>query len=157
MHGGSGFLAGIEEDPIMSAYWIVVANASRVRIFEAEAHDSGMREIIDMAHPASRLREGELVSDRGGHVMHGTTGGHGVYRAEAARQHEAEVFAREVCERLEQGRVEGSYRKLYIVAAPQFLGLLRRYMRRPLHDMVREEIAKDLTVADPGQIHTQVF
>ena len=141
----------------MSAYWIVVANASRVRIFEAEAHDSGMREIIDMAHPASRLHEGDLVSDRGGHALSGTTGGHGMYRAEAARQHEVEVFAREVCERLEQGRLEGSYRTLYVVAAPQFLGLLRKYMGRPLHDMVREEIAKDLTIADPGQIRTQVL
>jgi len=141
----------------MSAYWVVVANASRVRIFEADAHDSAMREIIDMAHPASRLHAGELVSDRGGHVMNGTTGGHGVYRAEAARQHQMDVFAREVCERLEQGRQEGSYRKLYVAAAPQFLGLLRKYMGRPLHDMVREEVAKDLTVADPERIRAQVM
>ncbi len=140
----------------MSAYWVVVANASRVRIFEADAHDSAMREIVDMANPASRLHEGDLVSDRGGHVMSGTTGGHGVYHEEAAKQHQAELFAREVCERLEHGRIEGSYRKLYLVAAPQFLGLLRRFMGRSLQDVIRMEVSKDLTTADPARIYAQV-
>lgn len=141
----------------MSAYWVVVANASRVRIFEADGHDTAMREIIDMAHPASRLHERDLVSDRGGHVLNSTTGGHGVYRDEAARQHEEDLFARQVCERLEQGRNEGSYHKLYLVAAPHFLGLLRKHMARSLQALVREEVAKDLTVADEKVIRAQVL
>jgi len=141
----------------MSAYWIVVANAGRVRIFEAEAQDSSMREIIDMANPGARQHEGELLSDRGGHAMSSTTGGHGMYHEEAAHRHQAEVFAREVCERLEQGRLEGSYRKLYLVAAPHFLGMLRKYMARPLHEVVRAEVSKDLTTAEPARIRAQVM
>lgn len=132
----------------MSAYWVVVANASRVRIFEADANDSAMREIVDMANPASRLHESELISDHGGH---------GNYHEDAARQHQTEIFAHEVCDRLEHGRLDGSYRKLYLVAAPQFLGLLRKHMERPLHDVVQTEISKDLTTAEPARIRAQVM
>ena len=141
----------------MSAYWIVVANAARARIFEAEAKDSAMREVIDLAHPDSRQHEGDLVSDRGGHVLNGTTGGHSVDRDDPAKHHAAEVFAKEVCERLEQGRLDQSYRKLYVIAEPQFLGLLRQHMGKPLHEVVRAEIAKDLTTAGEQQIREQVM
>jgi len=141
----------------MSAYWIVVANAARARIFEAEATDSAMREVIDLAHPDSRRHAGDLVSDRAGHVLSGTTGGHSIDRGERAKQHAADVFAREICEQLERGRQDQSYRKLYLVAEPQFLGLLRQHMGKPLHDVVRAEVAKDLTTAGEKQIREQVM
>ena len=139
----------------MAAYWIIVANASRARIFEAEGRYADMREIIDLTHPDSRQHEGDLVSDRGGHMLSGTTGSHAIDREQVAKQQEAEVFAKSVCERLEQGRNAGNYGKLHIVAAPRFLGLIRQHMSKPLQAMVGEEIAKDLTMADENQVRAQ--
>ncbi|MES9844878.1 MAG: host attachment protein, partial [Candidatus Sedimenticola sp. 6PFRAG5] len=50
----------------MSAAWIVVADTSRARIFSADKPASSLVEIQTLAHPESRLHEGDLVSDKAG-------------------------------------------------------------------------------------------
>ena len=137
----------------MSAYWIVVANASRARIFEADAKDTAMREIASMVHPASRLHEGDLISDNRGQVLSAANGGHSQSKEARAKQHEAEVFARQICERLEQARLDGEFRRLYLLASPRFLGLMRKHMAKPLSDKVYEAASKDLTLAEPVSIN----
>jgi protein required for attachment to host cells len=136
----------------MSTIWTVVADASRARIFQGGEPGNALREIITLAHPESRLHEGDLVSDRSGHDMDSTTGGHGVGRGHEHKDDEANHFAKEVCQRLEQGQNEGSYSKLYVIAAPAFLGLLRQHMAKPVQGLISDEIAKELTTADDAQI-----
>jgi protein required for attachment to host cells len=136
--------------------WIVVANASRARIFEAAAADTQMHEIENLVHPESRQHEGDLISDHAGHVYNGTTGGHSINRLETAKQQEAEGFARYLCETLEHARTTGRFHKLYLIAAPHFLGLLRHHLSRPLQEMVGQEYAKDLTRATEAQIRTMI-
>ena len=139
------------------SFWIIVANASRARFFEAVGKDCQMREIFTLTHPNSRQHEGDLISDGAGHVMSSATGGHSMGGENAAKQHEADLFARAVCERLEQGRNKGSYAKLYLIAEPQFLGRMRQRMSKPLQNMVGDEFAKDLTMASEAQIRAQLM
>lgn len=140
----------------MSTTWIVVADASRARIFRADAPNSALTEIDTLAHPESRLHEGDLVSDRTGHVVSSTTGGHNFGRDEVAKHAEADRFAAEVSRHLEQGHNQGGYAKLYLIAPPAFLGLLRQHLPKTVHDMVASEIAKDLTTENDAQIRAQL-
>lgn len=140
----------------MSSTWIVVADASRARIFKADTPSGGMTEIETLAHPESRQHEGDLVSDRSGHVVSSTTGGHNFGRDEEWKHEAANRFAIEVCGHLEKGHNAGSYGKLYLIAAPAFLGLLRQHMGKPVQGLVSDEIAKDLTTADDAQIRAQL-
>ena len=50
--------------------WLLIANASRARIFEWLKGQGGhLREVADFAHPQSRMKGSELSSDRAGHAQ----------------------------------------------------------------------------------------
>ena len=46
--------------------WVVTADASRARFFEAQAGGGPLQELQDLVHPGSRLHEHDLVSDSPG-------------------------------------------------------------------------------------------
>ncbi len=73
------------------------------------------------------------------------------YDVEPKRQ-EALVFAKELSEKLRSGRTQGKYNKLYIAAAPGFLGLLREKLDSHTSQLVAAEVNKDLTLLDPIDI-----
>jgi protein required for attachment to host cells len=140
----------------MSTTWVVVADASRARIFQADTPAGALTEIETLAHPESRLHEGDLVSDRSGQDLDPNTGGHNMGRGKEWKQEEIGHFAKEVCLHLEQGHSKGSYAKLYLMAAPAFLGELRQHLAKPVHSLVAGEIAKDLTTEDNAQIRAHL-
>lgn len=140
----------------MAATWVVVADTSRARIFAADKPASDLAEIEDLSHPEARLHEADLIADRpGSGRSHGSgsfsMGESGVYKdAEASR------FAHDVCERVEAGRVQGQFQKLYVIAAPQFLGLLRKHQSSATRQMVAAEISKNLAASDPKSIRAHL-
>lgn len=140
----------------MSTIWTLVADASRGRIFEAEGPNAPLHETITLTHPASRQHEGDLISDRPGHVMSSAGGGHNFGGDKETKHEEAEHFAREICQRLEQGHNEDSFHKLYVVAAPHFLGLLRQHMAKPVQQLIAAEIDKDIVTADAAEVRAHL-
>jgi protein required for attachment to host cells len=70
----------------------------------------------------------------------------------SAKDDSAERFAQLICSELETARTQGSFEKLYIVAAPSFLGLLRKHQPAPLRQLVGAEVAKNLTTQSPESI-----
>ena len=68
------------------------------------------------------------------------------------KQQEAIRFAKQVCDRLSAGHSQGSFNKLYIIAAPAFLGLLRDGMTTPLRHLVAGEVSKNLASHGIDQI-----
>lgn len=139
----------------MEIHWIVVAESARARIFETASRAKPPTEIMSLAHPASRLKEGELVEDRPGRA-HGSGNRHGVGNGDA-HTHEVEIFAREVAAKLEQGRQEGRYGKLVLVAAPAFLGVLRHALTDQVEKKVSASLDKHLVDASPEDIRQHVF
>ncbi len=136
----------------MSTAWVVVADSCRARIFSAEKPASPLTELQILTHPEGRLHQGDLVSDRPGRDRNGGPSSHDVGHEDDAKEEEALRFAAEVCETLESGRAKGQFEKLYIVAAPGFLGLLRKHQSGPLKKMVTEEISKNLCTKTPEEI-----
>lgn len=132
--------------------WILVADNSRARIFSAAKAAGSIEEISTLTFPEGRLHEGDLITDRGGRSHDPGAGAHGVNGEDIHKQDNAERFASLICEELEASRNQGQFRKLYILAAPALLGLLRKHLSPPLRQLVAGEFDKNLTTRSPEDI-----
>ena len=132
--------------------WILVADNSRARIFAAEKAAGSMTEISTLAFPEGRLHEGDLTTDKAGRGQAPGAGAHGINGDEPHKQGNAERFASLICDDLEAARNQGRFSKLYIVASPALLGLLRKHQSAPLRQMVAGELDKNLTTQPPEVI-----
>jgi protein required for attachment to host cells len=137
----------------MSTKWVIVADASRARIFEARALGRGLREIEEIANPAGRAHSKDLLADAGGRTYPnaGARQGSAQPRSDPV-EHGVEVFAKRLADRIEQGRVERRFERLCFVAPPRFLGLLREKCCRETGKLVEFELAKDLSQLDTAAI-----
>lgn len=136
----------------MSKTWVVVADTSRARIFSADKPASQLFETEILNNPEARLHQGDLVSDRPGRDRNSIAGTHNMGHESDAKEEQAVRFASEVCNRLEQGRVKSQFDKLYIVAAPSFLGLIRKHQTPALKKIVAGEIAKNMALKEAVDI-----
>jgi protein required for attachment to host cells len=140
----------------MHKTWIVVADASYARFFNANKPTGPITEIETLSNPVNRLHEGDLVSDQGGRDSNRGGGSHGIDAGGAAKTESANRFAAEVCRHLEKGRQKKSFDRLYVMAAPGFLGMLRKHQSRALRDLIRDEVAKDLATRSAQDIRDQL-
>lgn len=131
----------------MDTTWIVVADRSRARLFEETRLPRSVQEIADFVNPAGRARHGELTSDAEGRSRSTglSTRAHSESPGTTADVHEAERFSREFAEYLEHARNEHRYQRLWLIAAPKFLAMLRQSLSREAHKLVEEAIDKDLS------------
>ena len=136
----------------MSAAWVVVADTSRARIFSAEKPTGSLVEIQTLAHPEARLHQGDLVSDRPGRDKSSGARSHDMGHETDAKEEEALRFASYVCETLECGRTNGRFNKLYVIAAPAFLGILRKHQSSSLQKLITNEVSKNLASHDVADI-----
>ncbi len=132
--------------------WVSVCDSSRLRIFEADKPIGNLREISDRQHSESREKEQQLVTDRPG-VARGRGGeSHTLAVEHDHHEEEAIAFAREVGDVLTRAAEKGRYDKLYILAAPAFLGHLRKRLNGKVRDYIADEIAVNLTKETPAKI-----
>lgn len=134
--------------------WILIADASRARIFEVEdgQHLQLVRELL---YPKGRAMAQELVSDEPGRLAKG--GGGQVFSAMDPRTspHEVEAkhFAAQLAHALHDGRVHNKYESLALVAPPHFLGLLRDGLDPEVGKMVVAAVNSDYTHAPEHELH----
>jgi protein required for attachment to host cells len=131
----------------MGTTWILSANSSRARLFEVEPHSDTPREVADFVNPAARAHERDLRSDASGRYYGKgeRQQGHAADPGESQNEHETERFAESLREYLERARGEQRFNQLWVVAAPAFLGHLRRNFGKPLAQTVELEVDKDFT------------
>lgn len=136
--------------------YIVVADAARARIFTRDALN--LTEHASLVHAAGRLHEGDLITDRRGADVHESTSTSSRSSGEegAASQHENELFAKEVAQRLYAARVDNRMEKLILVAPPKFLGLLKEKLDHPTQKLVIHTLSKDLSKAPTDDIKNAV-
>jgi len=138
--------------------WVVVADASRARLFLAETPRGPLVELEDAAHSAARLQDHELLSDRAGrsfdiqghhrHAMEATTNPH---------DQEAQRFAHELAERLRVHHNAHDFDGLVLVAAPRFLGLLRGALDEQVAKQVLASLDLDLTrIPSPSEVQSHL-
>lgn len=142
----------------MSDTWVVVADSNKARFFSVANRLVPLHEFADMACPGGRLPEQAEVSDRQGGIAGGQgEGGHAFEGRTDLKQHEAEVFARQIAEKLEQGRIQHQYQKLILVAAPAFLGALRTALNEHVAAMVVGSLDKNLVTEEEAAIREHIF
>jgi protein required for attachment to host cells len=132
---------------------IVVADAGQARFFMQEGSSGSMRELSDMVNTAARLRSAELETDRHGPTAAGksihNTGGATPNKTYEPQQtpveHEMERFARSIIGFLQEQWQAGAFAHLALVAAPEFLGVLRGMLSPQLKSALVWEINKDYT------------
>lgn len=133
--------------------WVLIAESSRARIFLLSKLFSPLEEIEGFIHSASRLHEQTLTSDIPSHGFDGK----GVTRHRLGnngniKHQEIVVFAKTICDRLEEARCHGEFEKLILVSSPDFLGELRKRMSGQLKQQVLVEIPKNLVKQPPEKL-----
>ena len=124
---------------------VVVADGSKARILLAESGQSPLIDEKDFIHPESRLREQDLVSDgTGSESDAGGFGKHSMGHEKTAHEKEMKNFAGELCVEIDRLRQGSDLRRIYLVAAPKFLGLLRSSMSKQCSALLEGEVSKDL-------------
>ncbi len=130
----------------MSSTWVVVADSGHARIFEVGRSRDELREIDDLINPTARMREQELSSDDGGRSYDSFGDGrHAMENKTSAKEQTTIDFAGRLNEQLLSGLDSQSYGKLILIAAPDFLGVLRGKLDQRVRDAISEEINKNLT------------
>lgn len=145
----------------MATTWIVTGDASRARILQVTGQNR-LEEIESFVNPKGRMHDRELASGahprfdgHGGVGKPGSapTGGPGSDRQEAGPSEiEAEKFSRELGRYLDQARMKKRFDRLFLVAAPRFLGMIRKELGKEVQKLVRDEIDKDLSWFDAREI-----
>jgi protein required for attachment to host cells len=136
--------------------WVLLADTCRARFFAADKAASPLVEVQDLTFPEARLHEGDLVTDKNGRGNSPSGNAHGFGGDHGAKEESAERFAAQVCSELENARSRGAFKKLYVVAAPGFLGLLRKHQSPNLRQLVVGELDKNLATRDRDAIRKQL-
>jgi len=137
----------------MSKIWVLVSDTTRARVFATDKARGPLTEVETLLHAESRLHEQELTSDaRPGRNTGGNGGAHSLGHEVDTKKHEGIKFAKTICDYLNLAHASNRFERLYIMAAPSFLGELRHNLSRPVSQAVSEEIAKNITRMDPGVI-----
>ena len=132
----------------MKKYWIVVANASELKIFGSDdlhqvAHD--LEFITELKHPESRMKGHDLEMDRPGRYRTHESGG-SAYQSTTDIKEVAKIhFAEEINTLLVHAKNEGKYKKLVIIAPDHVYGILKTHFNHLVNDSIHLVIQKDYT------------
>ena len=126
----------------MSKTLVMIANAGAARVFSYQAHEE-FSLLKEFSHPQSRQKGSDLVSDRPGH-SEGKGGGHGAFvPPNNPKQIEAERFAYELAEWLDDERKQNRCNQVMLAAEPGFLGMLNKSLNNQTTQLVFKALDKD--------------
>ena len=137
--------------------WLLVADAGHARVFAVEPDTRLIERVpmleLDAPTPPSR----EIASDRPGRTFDcAGEGRHAKAPPTDPLRFEKESFAREVAQRLERAATTGAFDRLVVVAAPAFLGDLRKVAAPALGSRIAHEVAKDLVHVPPHELDVRL-
>jgi protein required for attachment to host cells len=135
--------------------WILVADASRARLFREQRGKCIM--IGEFEHPESRASVRELVSDANGRKP-GAGYGHrpGAEPHTDPKDVEAEKFAHRLAESLERGLHVHAFEQLVLIAPPRFMGELKGRLSDQVQKRLLKTIKKNLTALEPREIAARI-
>ncbi|WP_105103101.1 host attachment protein [Microbulbifer pacificus] len=141
----------------MSKAWVLVANHTHARVFEAEKRAGSLHEIESLVYPEGRMKGRDLITDAPGRAFDSNgQGRHAMAKPTDLRKEGARKFARDIAHALERGRQEGRFDRLYIVAEPSMAGSLRLSMSTPCLATIAGESRKNLTTCNSEEIRAQL-
>jgi protein required for attachment to host cells len=167
---GSG-QAGFARRATGPKLWVLVADEAIARILQRPEVGGELRSVEELTDAAAHSKEGELHDDaagrRAGSATHGSrqntahrlrgTASVTSSAGEDARHLEAQSFARRVATHLGDALQQRRFEELQIVAAPRFLGHLRKELDARVRAVVSAELNKDLIHASNAEVTERLF
>jgi protein required for attachment to host cells len=132
---------------------IVVANQAEARFYDTLGPTRTLVPAGSLRNPLARLHDQDLESDRPGRVFNfaaapgkrrGASPRHGANGERSTHQHIIEKFARRIGDELRRAHAAGRFDRLVLMAAPAFLGRLRRSLPAQLRPCIAATVIKDL-------------
>ena len=132
---------------------IVVANQAQAVFYDTGGPNTPLRLVGRLENPSGRLLDRELKSDRPGRVFasarsgtgrRGAVAHHATGGERSPRRQAVGAFARRIAVDLSAARRAKRFDRLVLVAAPAFMGALRKTLAKSLRAVVAAEIVKDL-------------
>jgi protein required for attachment to host cells len=164
-----------KEENHMPKNWLVVANNTGARIFTLappaprlkdlqalqytaeNLPPSRLQERETLEHPEGRIKAQAIDADRPGRSFQSAgKKRHSMTRQVDPKTQQAITFARHVAERLESARRQGELERLILIAAPEFLGLLRENLGADLRRIIDQEFSLDLFAMTPQEIRAHL-
>lgn len=143
--------------------YVLIADEAVAKLMALPAPGAELAEVHVMTDPEAHTREAAMHRDAHGR-RHGGDGsgvrssGHATTSAGDSDRHlEAERFAKRVAEDLVRRFRAKQFDRLRLVAAPRFLGLLRRQLDSAVAAVVEDEQAKDLSHLDAAALTAHLF
>lgn len=132
--------------------WLVVANANCCRIYNYQKAHHQLVLLKELDHHESRNKSSELTADIAGNFKAAQWGAGSFNEMSDHKDVEKWNFAKEIIHQLEEGRVDHDYQDVFIVAPPQFHGLLNKNINKNLSRMIVCDIQKDYCRQDEKQL-----
>lgn len=137
----------------MAKTWIVVSDSARARILTTNRRKTRLVEVKEFLHPQSRVHEEEVATEKLDRSFRSEAPGrHDMSETLSPKKHEAWKLCKELANEIEAGRTRGEFERLVIVAAPAFLGELRKRMSDPTSRLIVAELDKELAGMDTEEI-----
>lgn len=132
--------------------WILVANSSQAKLYANHGPKKGLTLVKELAHPESRLKNSDLVTDRAGHMQSAGTGHGSRQPPTEPKQNEARHFAQELAGELNHGRTSNQMQRIILVAPPAFMGLINSSLDGQTSNLVSDRFEKDYTKTTPKEL-----
>ncbi|MES1943607.1 host cell attachment-required protein [Salinisphaera sp. PC39] len=141
----------------MGNIWILAAGGGKARLFEADGRNAPLHEIRTLTDTAVRQRSGDIQADAPGRSFDRRgPGRHAMVPRQDPTRERARHFAAEIADVLDEGRREGRYTRLYLLAEPRLLGQLRDALDTTTRTLVAGEVDKDLSARSAETIRAHL-
>lgn len=139
--------------------WVLVADDAIARVMRRTESGATLEEVRTFTDPLAHAREADMHRDS--HGRRGDDrrmGGNATASAADAQKHiEAARFAQEVADWLGEAEREGNFDELTVVAAPRFLGQLRKALSPQVTQHVVAELPKDVVHESMLELTQRLF
>ena len=133
----------------MAGIWIVVADSARARIFASARQGRELEQVTELLHPESRFHNRDLTTNRPGRTFDSEgPGRHAMSESVSPREHEAWKLCRALADEIETARAQERFDRIVLVAAPAFLGELRKTLSDQTTRLVVAALDKNLGSLD---------
>jgi protein required for attachment to host cells len=141
--------------------WILVADASRAKLFTTELPEQPWTLLEEFDHPQGRELSGELdpSSPPGRMLQNKALGGRrsAMERRTTPKEAEALRFAQRLAEFLDAATAKRRFDGLVLVAPPHFLGILHGALGAQTAKCLRATIDKDLSTLDAAAVRERLL
>ncbi len=156
---------------VMDNLWIIVAHQAGARIFRRNRPADGIELIERIDHPAGRLRDHDIDTDRPGRAFTPTPGTGsrsplgavhsqrkgGMTPRVMPHQEDAIRFAQQIAQHLETARAQNRFDRLVLVADPHEMGLLKESMDKKTGERIVATLNKNLSKVRDIEIEDQIY